>query len=397
MISFSLLRIAPAPPAGNGKSVPLRTICLSPLWDNRPALIDMTARHQQTIRYLRTSDGVRLAWAESGDGPPLVKAANWISHLEYDLESPVWQHWISFFSDHFRTIRYDERGCGLSSGRDADLSFERRVEDLREVIAAAGPREPVTLLGISQGAATCISYAVKYPEEVARLILYGGFAKGFGHLRDEAAKTEWRAILDLARVSWAKDNPAFRSVFTSQFIPDGNDEQLRWFNELCRRAASGPTAARMLDTFSQVNVTPLLPHLDVPTMVMHARGDLVVPAESGRRLAASIKDAQFVELDSKNHVILHDEPAWRRFCDAVLRFTGRDLQESDDSAFSTLSPRQREILTLLLEGLGNAAIAGRLEISEKTVRNQLSTLFDKLGVSTRTQAVVFARDRGFRG
>jgi pimeloyl-ACP methyl ester carboxylesterase/DNA-binding CsgD family transcriptional regulator len=366
------------------------------VWDNRPAS-NMTARHQQTIRYIRTSDGVRLAWAESGQGPPLVKAANWISHLEYDLESPVWQHWVGFFSDHFRMIRYDERGCGLSSGRDADLSLERRVEDLRELITAADPREPVTLLGISQGASTCISYAVKYPDQVARLILYGGFAKGFAHVRDEAAKTEWRAILDLARVSWAKDNPVFRSVFTSQFIPDGSDEQLRWFNELCRRAASGPTAARILDAFSEVNVTGLLPQLRVPTIVMHARSDLVVPVESGRRIAASIKDAQFVELDSKNHVILRDERAWKRFCDAILRFTGRDSQQGDDSAFSTLSPRQREILSLLLEGLGNAAIAERLEISEKTVRNQLSTLFDRLGVSTRTQAVVFARDRGFRG
>ena len=355
----------------------------------------MTRRRAQVVRYLQTPDGVRLAWAETGTGPPLVKAANWLSHLEYDWQSPVWQHWISFFSEHFRFIRYDERGCGMSAaGEHADLSLDRRVDDLAAVIDAAGIDEPFTLLGISQGAATSISYAVRHPDRVARLILYGGFARGYARSSESPGKTEWSAIVDLARVSWAKDNPAFRSVFTSQFIPEGTDEQLRWFNDLCRKSATGPTAARMLEACADIDVRDLLPRLDVPTIVMHANDDAVVPVQNGRRLAAGIGGAEFVELDSRNHVLLRDEPSWKRFSDAVLRFTGR-TPARDDEPFRTLSPRQREILSLLSEGLGNAAIAERLGISEKTVRNQLSSLFDKLGVWTRAQAIVFVRDHNF--
>lgn len=354
----------------------------------------MAIRRAQVVRYLLTADGARLAWAETGTGPPLIKAANWLSHLEYDWKSPVWQHWIAFFSDHFRFIRYDERGCGMSDGEHADLSLERRVDDLAAVIDAANIQEPVTLLGISQGAATCVSYAARYPDRVAKMILYGGYARGFARLPDSPARTEWSAIVDLARVSWAKDNPAFRTVFTSQFIPEGTDEQLQWFNELCRKSASGPMAARMLEACADVDVRELLPRIQIPTMVMHAANDAVVPLQNGRRLAAGIAGAEFVELDSRNHVLLRDEPAWEIFCDAFLRFTGR-APAIDDEPFRTLSPRQREILALLIEGLGNAAIGERLGISEKTVRNQLSSLFDKLGVWTRAQAIVFARDRNF--
>ena len=354
----------------------------------------MTTRQRQVVRYLATPDNVRLAWAEAGQGPPLVKAANWLTHLEYDWESPVWRHWISFFSEHFRFIRYDQRGCGMSGGENSNFSPARAVEDLETVINGANIDGPVTLLGISQGAPACISYAARHPDRVARIILYGGYGRGYAHLRDSPSHTEFRAIVDLARVSWGKDNPAFRSVFTSQFIPGGSEEQLQWFNELCRRSTSGPTAARMLEAGAQVNVLDLLPEIQAPTLVMHARNDVVVPVQAGRRLAAGIEGAEFIELDSRNHVLLRDEPAWERFCDAFLRFTGRQAAD-DQEAFSTLSSRQREILTLLMEGLGNAAIADRLSISEKTVRNQLSSLFDKLGVWTRAQAIVFARDRNF--
>lgn len=356
----------------------------------------MPARHDQLVRYVRTADGARIAWAEIGEGPPVVKAANWLTHLEYERQSPVWAHWISFFSDHFRFIRYDERGCGLSAGADAELSLERRVEDLEAVIEAAGVAEPLTLLGISQGAATCVGYAVRHPERVARLILYGGYARGFTHSANEAVRTEWNAIIDLARVSWARDNPAFRSVFTGQFIPEGTPEQLEWLNELCRRSSTGPVAAQVLRACGDIDVVDLLPRVQAPTLVMHASRDAVVPVQSGRRLASEIPGAEFVQLESRNHVLLRDEPAWARFREAVLRFTERGA-EADGEPFQSLTPRQREILSLLAEGLSNAAIAERLEISEKTVRNQVSTLFDKLGVWTRAQAIVFARDRNFAG
>ena len=181
----------------------------------------MRPREKQTsqrIRYLRTRDGVKLAWAEAGRGPVLVKAANWLTHLEYEWESPIWRHWIRFFSDHFRFLRYDERGCGMTDWDVGDLSFERWVEDLEDVVDAAGIQEPFALLGISQGAAVCIAYAVRHPERVSGLVLYGGYALGSGR-RDDAAAREYRAITELVRVGWGKDNPAFRQVFTSRFVP----------------------------------------------------------------------------------------------------------------------------------------------------------------------------------
>jgi len=355
----------------------------------------MAAKLRQTVRYLHASDGVRLAWAESGAGMPLVKAATWLTHLEYDLDSPVWKHWTAFLSAHFRYIRYDERGCGMSDWDIRDLSFERRVLDLEAVIEAAGVTEPLTLLGISHGAAVCMGYAVRHPERVARLVLCGAFARGALRRGDAEAQRMFQAIADLSSL-WGSDNPAFRQVFTSRFIPGGTDDQLRWFNELCQKTASPEQAAAILRARADTDVTALAPSVLAATLVLHARQDVVAPLSEGRMLASSIPNAQFVELDSGNHVLLEAEPAWERFKDAVLEFTGTP-QTSADPAFDALSPRERETLTLLAEGLSNAEIAERLGISEKTVRNHLSRLFDKLGVWSRAQAIVFAHDRGFKG
>ena len=354
----------------------------------------MPPKPRQVVRYLTASDGVRLAWAEAGAGVPLVKAANWLSHLEYDLESPVWRHWVSFLSDHFRLVRYDERGCGMSDWSVGDLSIERRGLDLEAVIDAARLAEPMTLLGISQGAAVCIVYAVNHPERVSRLVLYGGYARG-AMRRGRPEGEAYRAIADLTQL-WGRDNPAFRQVFTSRFIPGGTDEQLRWFNELCRKTTSPDLAGTLLKARGEIDVTELLGRVSAPTLILHAIGDEVAPIAEGRLMASAIPGAQFVELDSRNHVLLEHEPAWTRFTDAVLEFTGQPSDRlAPDSVFATLSRREREILTLLAEGLPNADIAERLGISDKTVRNHLSHLFDKLGVWSRAQAIVFARDRGF--
>ena len=351
----------------------------------------------QRIRYVRASDGVRLAWAEAGAGPPLVKAANWITHLEFELDSPVWRHWIRFFTDHFRYIRYDERGCGMTDWKVGNLSFERWVEDLEAVVEAASPPKPFTLLGISQGAAACIGYAIRHPEDVSHLILYGGYARGPYRREDPDRARMFRAIIDLVRLGWGSDNPTFRQVFTSRFIPGGTDEQLGWFNDLCRKTTSPEIAADLLESRASIDVHDLLEKVSTPTLVLHSRDDDVVPISEGHVLAAGIAGAQFVELDSKNHVLLETEPAWERFCDEVLRFTGvkGKVAGGEDPAFAGLSRRERQILALITEGLGNAEIASQLSISEKTVRNHVSNLFDKLGVWSRAQAIVFARDRGF--
>jgi len=326
----------------------------------------------------------------------LAKAANWLTHLEYEWESPVWRHWIQFFSTHWRFVRYDERGCGMSNWQGGTLSLDRWVGDLESVIEAARPDAPVTLLGISQGASTCIEYAIAHPERVGRMILYGGFARGWKRRGTPASQEIYQAMVDLMRLAWGKDNPSFRQVFTSRYIPGGTHEQLQWFNELCRKTTPGDMAARIQESRGTLDITADLGRVRTPTLILHARDDEVIPIEEGRLLASSIPGAEFVELDSRNHILLEHEPAWKRFCDAVLAFlqTGH---EASGSPFAALSARERQVLALIADGLSNADIADRLNISDKTVRNHTSNLFDKLGVWSRAQAIVFARDRGFSG
>ncbi|HKP70547.1 MAG TPA: alpha/beta fold hydrolase [Pyrinomonadaceae bacterium] len=354
-------------------------------------------RESQRIRYLRASDGVRIAWAEAGKGPTLVKAANWLTHLEYEWESPVWKHWLRFFGSHFRYVRYDERGCGMTDWNSGDLSVGQWADDLEAVINAAKIKEPFALLGISQGSAACLAYALKHPERVSHLILYGGYARGPYRRNDNERAQMYKAIIDIVRLGWGSDNPTFRQVFTSRFIPGGSEQQLSWFNDLCTKTTSAEIAATLLESRAVVDVTDLLGQVRTPTLVLHSREDDVVPISEGRLLATEIPGAQFVELNSKNHVLLESEPAWNRFCDEVLEFTGQSVEAAgEDSAFASLSAREREVLSHISEGLSNAEIAGRLSISEKTVRNHVSNVFNKLGVWTRAQAIVFARDRGFQ-
>jgi pimeloyl-ACP methyl ester carboxylesterase/DNA-binding CsgD family transcriptional regulator len=351
------------------------------------------SQKRQRIRFVRASDGIRLAWAESGSGPLLVKAANWLTHLEYEWESPLWRHWIEFFTSHFRFVRHDERGCGMTDWEVGTLTMDRWLADLEDVVDAAAPAAPFALLGISQGAAACVAYAVRHPERVSRMLLYGGYSRGYFQRGNPDAEREFRAILEVLRLGWGKENPSFRQLFTSRFIPGGTSEQLAWYNELCQRTTSPAMAAELMQLRASMNVADLLPEVRVPTLVVHASGDCVVPLSEGRFLAAGIPDAQFIELDTKNHILLEDEPAWTRFKEAALDFLG---VPSGVGAFASLSKREREVLALISEGLANAEIGARLSISEKTVRNHISSVYDKLGVWTRAQAMVFARDHGFR-
>jgi DNA-binding CsgD family transcriptional regulator len=239
---------------------------------------------------------------------------------------------------------------------------------------------------------------VRHPERVSHLVLYGGYARGVANREDPQGDRVYTAIVELARLGWGTANPAFRQVFTSRFIPGGTDEQLDWYNDLCRKTLTPEIAVRLLESRAMIDVTELLGKVRAPTLVLHARGDAVAPIAEGQILAAGIPGAQFIELDSNNHILLEHEPAWERFCDEVLEFMAlKGSLHGEDPAFAALSPREREVLTLITEGLGNAQIAERLSISEKTVRNHVSNLFDKLGVWTRAQAIVFAIDRGFKG
>jgi pimeloyl-ACP methyl ester carboxylesterase/DNA-binding CsgD family transcriptional regulator len=352
----------------------------------------------QSIRYLKTRDGVRLAWAALGQGPTLVKAANWLSHLTYDLESPVWRHWIEFLSQHFRLVRYDERGSGMSDWEVADLLPARWGEDLEAVIEASDPGEQFVVLGMSQGAAAAITYAVSHPERISHLILYGGYSKGWAHRPESDGYRRYRAIVDLVHLGWGKDNPVFRQLFAAQFVPGATPDQFTWFNELCRRTTTPEIATRLLEARGNLNVRDLVPRVRVPTLVLHARHDEIVPFEAGKQLAAEIPNAEFVSLDSRNHILLADEPAWPHFKAAVLEFTGHPRAAgAEDPLLATLSVRERQILAAVVSGQSNSQIGAALFVSEKTVRNSLTKIFEKLGVHTRTQAAVLARDRGFLG
>ena len=353
---------------------------------------------RQSIRLTKSEDGTSIAWAEIGRGRSLVKASNWLTHLDHELESPVWRHWVRFFADHYRFIRYDQRGCGMSDRDVTELEFERAATDLYAVVAAAQPEEPFILLGVSQGGAAAIRYAIANPGKVSHLILYGAYAQGRAMQGNPQIEEEQRARIALTRTGWGRDNPVYRQLFTSRFIPGATDEQIRWFNDLCRITATPETAARIMELRLRIDITDLLPQVTVPTLVLHARADEAVVPAQGRLLAERIPGATLVELDSRNHILLENEPAWARFKDEVLAFTGQPAEGNTKAAtaFASLSPREREILARISAGDTNIDIGRQLFISEKTVRNHVTRIFDKLGVRSRAQAIVLAKDHGLQ-
>jgi pimeloyl-ACP methyl ester carboxylesterase/DNA-binding CsgD family transcriptional regulator len=348
---------------------------------------------QQTIRFTRSADGVRLAYAESGAGAPLVKAANWLSHLEFDWQSPVWRHWFHFFAGGHRLIRYDSRGCGLSDWDAVDLTLDAHVADLEAVVSAAGV-DRFDLIGISQGGAVAIEYCIRHPERVSHLVLYGAFARGWRHRGEESVR-KFRALNDLVRLGWGQDNPAFRNMFANIFVPEASAEQERWFSDLMRVTSEPEIAAQIMQASSHLNVVERLAAVQVPTLVIHGRDDACVPYSEGRLFATGIAGATFVTLESRNHILLESEPAWARFCSAFSEFIGpADAASGTVARFDELTERERDILRHLACGLSNAEIADRVFISEKTVRNHLTSIFDKLDVDSRSKAIVLARRRG---
>ena len=277
---------------------------------------------RQDIRFCTAPDGVRIAYATAGEGAPLVKAANWMTHLEYDWESPIWGHLVQDLARDHLLLRYDQRANGLSDWDVGDISFETFVSDLETAVDAAG-LDRFGLLGISQGCAASIADAVRHPDRVTHLVLYGGYARGLAKRGDsEARKAEHEAVITLMLQGWGKDNPVYRQLFTSQFVPGATKEQEQWFNDLQRVTTSPENAARLRRANNDIDVTRLLPQVAAPTLVMHCRGDLVVPFEEGRMLAARIPRARFVALEGNNHLILEHEPSWPRFLGEIRGFLG---------------------------------------------------------------------------
>jgi pimeloyl-ACP methyl ester carboxylesterase/DNA-binding winged helix-turn-helix (wHTH) protein len=276
---------------------------------------------RQTIRFCTAPDGARIAYSTVGRGTPLVKAANWLNHLEFEWESPVWKHWIAALASHHVLVRYDERGCGLSDWSVQDLSFDAWVRDLETVVDASG-LERFALLGISQGGAVAAAYAARHPEHVSHLILCGSYTRGWDHRGDPEVIETRSALGKLVALGWGKNNAAFRQIFTTRFIPDAGPEQMEWFNDLQRISASPENAARLMEEFACVDVRPLMAGITVPTLVFHCQDDGAVPFEEGKLLAASIPGAKFVSLPSRNHLVLEHEPAWKIFLRELGEFLG---------------------------------------------------------------------------
>jgi pimeloyl-ACP methyl ester carboxylesterase len=300
----------------------------------------------QEIQFCTTSDKVRIAYALSGSGPPFVKAANWMNHLEYDWKSPVWRHLMDEFSRDHQLIRYDERGTGLSDRRADDISFEAFVNDLEAVVDATGI-ERFPLFGISQGGPVAIAYANRHPEKVSQLILLGSFATGWKRIPNlsKAAMEKRQAEVTLIRHGWGNENPAFRQFWTTLCIPGGSPDEIDSFNELQKVSTSPETAARIFEALGEIDVSSLLPKLRLPVLVLHARQDATVGFEDGRRIASSVPGARFVPLESKNHLLMGHEPAWERFVSEVRRFLGCETISSSQTVKAVICPTCSRLYT----------------------------------------------------
>jgi len=286
--------------------------------DVRTPSVTATKRSQE-IRFCKTGDGVTIAYAVCGHGLPIVRAAHWMSHLQYDWESPVWRHWIDALSEKTKLIRYDERGSGLSDWVAEDISFTAMITDLESVVDAAG-LDRFTLLGVSQSCAVSVAYAVRHPERVSGLILYGGFVKGWRKRSDSHEVATHEAMTALIREGWGQNNPVFRHLFTAMFIPGADQVQMDWFDELQRISVSPGNAGRLHEAFGDIDASDVLSQVTVPTLVLHARKDAVVPFQCGREFATGIPGARFVDLDSANHILLANESAFEQFVREVTRF-----------------------------------------------------------------------------
>ncbi|MFQ6029443.1 MAG: alpha/beta fold hydrolase, partial [Dehalococcoidia bacterium] len=348
-------------------------------------------------------DGVRICYATVGEGPPLVKAPNWLSHLVYDWSSPVWRHWWQELSRDHRLVRYDQRCCGLSDWSAEDLSLEAWVRDLEAVVDAV-ELESFPLLGVSQGGVAAVEYAVRHPERVSHLILYGSYARGRSRrgLTSEE-REEGEAIEVLMRQGWGRDNPAYRQIFTSRFIPGATLEQMAWFNDLQRASCSAENAVRIRRSWGELDILDRVTQVRVPTLVLHARDDAAVPFGEGRLLASLIPGAEFVPLEGQNHILLEDEPAWPRFLSEVRQFLGLEPVESPQAGNiieaardypDGLTQREVEVLCLLASGKTDREIAQELTISVGTASTHVRNLLNKTNSANRTEAAAYATAQG---
>ena len=351
---------------------------------------------EQEIRFCTAPDGVRVAYAIHGSGPPLVRAATWLTHLEFDWDSPVYRPWLLTAAQGRTVIRYDMRGCGLSDRDAGELSLEARVGDLAAVAdAAAGDR--FALLGLSGAGPVALAYAVRHPERLTHLVLYGTYARGRAvRPMSTSAREEARVVASMLRLTWGHANPAFRRAFTALFMPDASAEEAASFDVLQRVSSSPETAARVREAHAGTDVTELARRVAVPTLVLHAREDAAVPFEEGRLLAGLIPGAQFVSLPGRDHILRAGGPGWEPFFAELSSFLAR-APASRRTPLSELTAREREVLELVADGLDNEQVAGRLGVSPRTVERHLTNVYAKLGISGKAARAAAAARFARRG
>ncbi len=340
----------------------------------------------QDIRFARSADGVGIAYAVHGSGPPLLIDACWLSHLQFDWQSPVWRHYLVELGRIATVIRYDERGHGLSDRGVTDHSLEARVADLEAVADDAGLGR-FALLAMAQGGPVAIEYAARHPERLTRLAFYGSYAGAHAGVTPE--ELEMYAVFEsLIKVGWARPTSEFRRVFTSMMIPGGTEEQMCWIDDLQRMATDAETAVLARSQRQVIDSIGRLSELDLPTLVLGSRGDRMNEFTHSRHLAANIKGARLVALESNNHIVLADEPAWEVFLREITQFLAADRRAEpitvDDDVASKLSPRELDILTHAARGRDNDAIAAELVLSVRTVERHLQNAYAKLGLQGRT-------------
>lgn len=341
----------------------------------------------QDIRFARSADGVGIAYAVHGSGPPLLIDTCWLSHLQFDWQSPVWRHYLVELGRIATVVRYDERGHGLSDRGVTDHSLAARTADLEAVADDAG-FERFALLAMAQGGPVAIEYAARHPQRLTRLIFYGSYAGAQAAASPEELEL-YAAFEALIKVGWARPTSEFRRVFSSMMIPGGTEEQMRWLDDLQRMAVDAETAVLARSQRQVTDSSGRLAELDLPALVLHSRGDQMNEFEHARQLAAHIRGARLVALESDNHIVLADEPAWPVFLREVTAFLAPDrgavpAAPPEDAVAALLSPRELDILRLAADGRDNDAIAAALVLSVRTVERHLQNAYAKLGLHGRT-------------
>jgi pimeloyl-ACP methyl ester carboxylesterase/DNA-binding CsgD family transcriptional regulator len=351
----------------------------------------MAAFHQD-IRFTHSSDGTRLAYAAHGDGYPLVRASHWLTNIDRDWRTPIWRPWYDAFGARYRFHRYDMRGCGLSDREATDASLDVLVADLEAIVDAA-KLDRFALIGTSQGGAVSMAYAARHPDRVSHLVLLGAFARGPLQRDRSPAEIELvRAEIKLIQHGWGKDDPAFRQLFTSQLLPNATPDQAASFNELQRMSCTPEHAAKLVESFSDIDASQYLPQVKCPTLVLHTRGDMCAPFDEGLFIASKIPGARMVPLETRSHVPMAGEPSFDRVFEEIEALIGST--RDGKPVFPELTKRERQILEQIAHGHDNTQIAALLDLSEKTVRNHITSIFDKIGVDNRSQAIVQARQAG---